>query len=159
LSFIRKYQGNWQGLYIKKFDRRILQDRRKQPTSGLSRFTLWGRRRTFRRKEDKEKGGYVDRYSSGLLFLIILIVGLTVLDALFTIMILDNGGWEINPIVRSAIQLYGDRFWVWKFAIVSVPLILLCIHNKFRMVIPIILGISAIDIVIVLFQIFLIIYP
>jgi hypothetical protein len=143
---------------MKKFERRILQDRRKQPTSGLSRFTLSGRRRTFRRKEDKEKGGYVDQYSSGLLFLIILVVGLTVLDALFTMMILDNGGWEINPIVRSVIQLYGDRFWVWKFAIVSLPLILLCIHNKFRMVMPIILGIGAINIVILLLQIFLIIY-
>jgi len=103
-------------------------------------------------------GGYVDLYGSGLLFLLILVVGLNVLDGLFTMMILDNGGWEINPIVRSAIQLYGDRFWIWKFAIVSVPLILLCLHNKFSMVMPVILGISVINIVIVLFQIFLNIY-
>jgi len=144
---------------MKKFERRILQDRRKQSTPALSRFTLGGQRGTFRREEDKKRGGYVDRYGSGLLFLLILVVGLNVLDALFTMMILDDGGWEINPVVRSVIQLYGDRFWVWKFAIVSLPLILLCIHNKFRMVMPIILGITAINIVVILYQISLIIYP
>jgi hypothetical protein len=143
---------------LREFDIRALKDRRKRPTPALSRYTLWGRRERFRRDEDQKRGGYVDRYSSGLLFLLVLIVGLNVLDGLFTMMILDNGGWEFNPIVRSVIQLYGDRFWVWKFAIVSVPLILLCIHNKFRMVMPIILGISVINIVIVLFQIFLNIY-
>ena len=143
---------------MKESHRRILKDRRKKTTHGLSRYTLWGRRRTLRRKEDQDRGGYVDRYSSGLLFLLILVAGLNVLDALFTMMILDDGGWEINPVVRSVIQLYGDRFWVWKFAMVSISLILLCLHSKFKLVIPIILGISAISIIVILYQIFLYIY-
>ena len=141
-----------------QFNRRIFKERRKQPTPGLSRFTLWGRRRTFRRKEDQEKGGYVDCYNSGLLFVLTMVVGLNILDAWFTMMILENGGWEINPVVRSVIELYGDRFWIWKFAIVSVPLILLCLHSKFRFVIPVILGITAVNITVILYQIFLIIY-
>jgi len=141
-----------------QFNRRIFKERRKQPTPGLSRFTLWGRRRTFRRKEDQEKGGYVDCYNSGLLFVLTMVVGLNILDAWFTMMILENGGWEINPVVRSVIELYGDRFWIWKFAIVSVPLILLCLHSKFRFVIPVILGITAVNIMVILYQIFLIIY-
>ena len=140
---------------MREYDTRILRDRRMQPAPALSRFTVCGRRRTFRRKEDQERGGYVDQYHSGLLVLLILSVGLNILDAFFTMMILDDGGREFNPLVRSAIQLFGDRFWVWKFAIVSVPLILLCLHNKFSMVMPIIWGISVINIVIVLFQIFL----
>ena len=143
---------------MQEFDRRILRDRRKQHTPGLSRYILWGRRRVFRRKEDQERGGYVNRYSAVLLFLLILIAGVNVLDALFTMMILDNGGWEINPLVRSVIQLYGDRFWIWKFAIVSVPLILLCLHSKFRLIMPVILGIGVINIVVILFQILLMIY-
>jgi len=145
---------------LKEFETRTLKvkDRRKQPTPGISRFTLWGRRKTFRRKEEQERGGYVDRYHSGLLILITLAVGLNVLDALFTMMILDDGGWEINPVVRSVIQLYGDRFWVWKFVIVSFPLTLLCLHSKFRLVIPIILGITAISVTVIFYQIFLYIY-
>ncbi len=139
-------------------DRRILQDRRKQPTPGLSRFTLRGRRRSLRRKEAQARGGYVDRYGSGLFFLFILILGLNVLDALFTMKILKDGGWEINPVVRSVIQLYGDRFWVWKFAIVTFPLILLFLHSKFRLVKPIIFAISAVYISVVLYQVLLLIY-
>jgi hypothetical protein len=139
-------------------DRRILKDRREKPTSGLSRFSLQGRRKAFRRREDQKSGGYVDRYSPGLLFLLTLVAGLNVLDALFTMMILDSGGWEVNPIVRSIIQIYGDGFWIWKFAIVSIPLVLLCLHSKFRLVIPVILGITAISVMVILYQIFLYFY-
>ena len=108
--------------------------------------------------EDQEKGGYIDQYHPGLLPLLILPIGLTILDALFTMMILNDGGWEMNPVVASVIQLYGDRFWVWKFVIVSVPLILLCLHSKFRLVVPLLLGISAIYITVILYQVLLMIY-
>jgi hypothetical protein len=143
--------------HLSEFDTRILKDRRKQPTPAMSRFTLWGQRMSFRREEDKKRGGYVDRYGSGLLFLLILVVGLNVLDGLFTMMILDNGGWEVNPVVRSVVQVHGDGFWAWKFAIVSVPLILLCLHSKFRMVLTTILGISVLMTIVVLYQIYLMI--
>jgi hypothetical protein len=145
-------------IYMDQFNRRIFKDRRKKPTPGLSRFTVWGRRRTFRRKEDQRRGGYVDRYNSGLLFILTMFVGLNILDAWFTMIILEDGGWEINPIVHSVITLYGDRFWVWKFCIVSVPLILLCLHNKFKWGMQSILGISFVYIIVILYQIFLIIY-
>ena len=100
----------------------------------------------------------MDRYHSGLLFILTLVVGLNILDAWLTMMILENGGWEINPVIRSVIELYGDRFWVWKHAIVSVPLVFLCLHSKFRLVIPVILGIGAMNIIVILYQILLIIY-
>jgi len=124
----------------------------------LSRFSVRGRRGSFRREKDRKKGGYVDRYGPGLLLLLILILGLNVLDALLTMMILNDGGWEANPVVRSVIHLYGDRFWVWKFFIVSVPIIILCLHSKFRLVMPVLYGISAIYIAVVLFQVLLIVY-
>ena len=112
---------------------------------------------SFRRKGERERGGYVDRYGPGLFFLIVLIVGLNVLDALLTMMILEDGGWEMNPVVHSVIQIYGHRFWIWKFAIVSFPLILLCLHSKFRLATPVILGMSVIYITAILFQILLIV--
>ena len=143
---------------MREYDTRILRDRRMQPAPALSRFTICGRRRTFRRKEDQERGGYVDQYHSGLLVLLILSVGLNILDAFFTMMILDDGGSEINPIIRSAIQLFGDGFWVWKFAIVSIFLIELCLHSKFRLVVPALAIITGINIVVVSYQIFLFIY-
>jgi len=124
----------------------------------MSRYTFLGRRRTIRRKAEREKGGYVDRYSPVLFFFLILILGLNVLDALFTVMILDMKGWEANPIVRSVMTLHGNQFWIWKFGIVSTCLVLLCIHSKFKRVEGIIIGISAIYIAVIVYQIFLLLH-
>jgi len=143
---------------LKKLDRRILMDRRSHPTDGLSRFSVRGQRGNFRRQRDRRKGGYVDRYGPGLLFLLVLISGLNILDALLTMMILNDGGWEINPLVRYIIHLYGDRFWVWKFLTVSVSLVLLCLRSQFRLVTPALFGIGAVYTGVVLFQVFLIVY-
>jgi hypothetical protein len=143
---------------LTEIDQRIRQDRRRQPTPGLSRYTFFGWRRRFRRKSDQEKGGYIDRYSSKLFFFLILILGLNVLDVLLTVMILDSKGWEWNPIVRSVIEAHGDRFWIWKFAIVSVSLILLCLHIKFKPVRTIIVALCSIYLLVILYQILLLLH-
>ena len=106
-----------------RVNKRTTIDGRKQPTPGLSRYTFLGRRKMIRRKSDSQRGGYIDRYSSTLFFFLVTIIGLNVLDALFTLMILDLKGWEANPVVNSVISLYGTKFWVWKFSIVSVSLV------------------------------------
>ncbi len=85
-------------------------------------------------------------------------MGLNVLDSSLTLIILESGGWEVNPIVRSAIEVYGDRFWVWKFMLVSVNSILLCLHSRFRYVYNIILGITFMFLVVILYQIILLRY-
>ena len=59
-------------------------------------------------------------------------MGLNILDTLFTMMIVDVGGWEVNPIVGSVIAICVDKFWVCKFGTVSASLILLYVHSKFR---------------------------
>lgn len=73
----------------------------------------------------------MDRYNPALLFFLILITGLNFLDSCFTMMILEKGGRELNPIVDSAITLMGTDFWIWKFLIVSVSLTILCLHSQF----------------------------
>jgi hypothetical protein len=143
---------------VENSDRRINNDRRKQPTPGLSRFTFWGRRKTIRRKTDQKQGGYVDQYSPALLFLLISIIGLNVLDALFTLMTLDLKGWEANPVVSSVIALYGIKFWIWKFFIVSVSLVLLCLHSRFRLVKELIVAAGCLYFLVVVYQIFLLLH-
>ena len=142
----------------KDIEKRVLQDRRKQPTPGLSRYTFFGQRKELRRKSDQENGSYVDCYSSMLFFFLILIVGLNILDSIFTMMILDLKGLEANPIVRSVIEIHGDKFWIWKFAIVSTCLILLCLHSRFKVVKGILVAISSIYLIVVFYQILLLIY-
>jgi hypothetical protein len=68
--------------------------------------------------------------------------------------ILDHTGWEFNPVVKSVMNIYGDGFWIWKFAIVSISLVLLCLHSKFKPVKQIIIALSLIYLLTILYQIF-----
>jgi hypothetical protein len=124
----------------------------------LNRYILFGQRKGLRRRIDQEKGGYVDRYSSGLFLILVLIIGLNVLDALITMMILELGGRELNPIVQSVMDLCGEKFWVWKFAIVSLSMVLLCLHSRFKPVLAVCIGSGFIYLAVLFYQIFLIAY-
>ena len=136
-------------------EKRTLKDRRKKPTPGLSRYIFFGRRKVIRRTEERGKGGYVDRYSPVLFFLLVLVLGLNIIDSFFTIMILDMKGWELNPIVQSVMDIHGDRFWIWKFGIVSTSLILLCLHSRFKWVKGTLVAVTAIYFLVVLYQLLL----
>jgi hypothetical protein len=143
---------------MEKENRRSPVDRRKKPTPHWSWFTFFGRRRTLRRKKDREKGGYADRYSYILFFLLVLILGLNIFDSLLTMMIIDLGGQAFNPLVRAFIELHGDMFWIWRFVIASIALMLLHFHRGFIMVRRMIIAIGSIYMVIVVYQMYLIFY-
>jgi len=136
-------------------EKRTLNDRRQKPTPLVSRYTFLGRRKAIRRKSEQGQGGYVDRYSSALLILLVLVVGLNILDSLFTMMILDSKGVEVNPIVGAVIELHGDKFWIWKFGIVSFCLVLLCLHSTFKWTRGAIIVLSSIYLAVVIYQLFL----
>lgn len=100
-----------------------------------------------------------DRYSAPLFFSLVSITGLNVLDSLFTMMILDLKGWEANPIVRAVIERHGDNFWIWKFALVSFCLILLCLHSRYKLVKKVMVFLTSVYLVTVLYQIYLLHLP
>lgn len=114
-------------------DQRTFEDRRKQPTPVLSRYTLFGRRTSFRRDEDRRKGGYVDRYGLKLLCCLLLLAVMNVLDVFFTLTILHNGGREINPLFHWALSYFGNTAWRIKIAVVTIFSILLCLHSRFQL--------------------------
>jgi hypothetical protein len=111
---------------------RLIEDRRRQPTPMLSPYTLKGRRKGFSNQEGFPKEGYVDHYGPALLAVLVLISGLNCLDSLFTLKILHYGGRELNPIVESMIALLGEKFWIWKFAVISFSSIILCLHSQYK---------------------------
>ena len=87
-----------------------------------------------------------------------LILGLNIFDSLFTMMILDLEGEKFNPFVRSFVELHGDMFWIWRFVIVSVALIILYLHRGFIMVRRVIICVGLVYAVIVIYQMYLILY-
>jgi len=131
-------------------------DRRKTPTPILSRYTIVGRRSTFRRMADQKKGGYIDRYGSGLFIWVLLVFVLNIFDAAFTRIILDSGGHEVNPFMHWLIETCGDHFISWKFAIISGSVIILCLHSTFRIIKPVIYFSAVIYSVVVIYQMILI---
>ena len=95
------------------------------------------------------------RYGSRLFFFLILIVALNVMDAFLTMIILDLKGVEANPFVRSVMDVYGDKFWIWKFLLVSTCLVLLCLHSRLKHVKALIVAISLVYASTVVYQLFL----
>jgi len=92
-------------------------------------------------------------YSARLLFFLILIIGLNYLDACFTMMILEKGGRELNPIVQLAINHWGEKFWIWKFGVASFSSVILCLLSRFKGVKIAIVLITFIYLVLVSYQI------
>ncbi len=113
--------------------KRVGPDRRRKPTPVLSRYSfLCGRRSGFRRKEDRLRGGYVDRYGHRLFGALLGLVVLNMFDALFTHIILDCGGTELNPIAAWALDAFGSHFVVWKLSVIGLCVLVLCLLSKFR---------------------------
>ncbi len=121
----------------------------------LNWFTFFRKRRQTLGDGDHRTNPYADRHSSVVFFFLVLILGLNILDSLFTMMILDLRGREVNPIVRAAMDLYGSNFWIWKFGIVSLCTVLLCMHSKRPVVKGIIIVLCCIYCAVVLYQILL----
>ena len=125
-------------------DRRYT-DRRRRSTPMFSRYTLFGGRRRGDRRTTGDSEQYVDRYPVGLAVALVVIGALCALDAVFTLLHLQRGGGEANPIMDALIQGAGARpFIVLKCIITNVGLVVLCLHKNFRYVKPVIASLLAI---------------
>jgi len=114
-------------------EKRVGPDRRSKPTPMLSRYSLFrGRRSGFRRKEDRLRGGYVDRYGHRLFGVLLALIVLNVFDALFTHVILGCGGTELNPVAAWALDAFGKHFIVWKLVVTGLCVLTLCLLSEFR---------------------------
>jgi len=114
--------------------RRRGQDRRRRATPFFSRYWLVGRRRGGRR-EDESGDIYVDRYSRGEWLLAGGILLLSVLDMIFTLVHLDAGGTEANPVMAFTLAQGGYAlFKVVKLATTVLGLAVLLVHVRFRRV-------------------------
>ncbi len=111
--------------------RRKTEDRRRQATPMISRYTFRGRRRAVRRLEETRGGYYVDRYHTVEVTAVLALLLLTVTDALATLHILGKGGTELNPLMRSALEVGNGYFLLSKLGISLVGATLILMHARF----------------------------
>lgn len=114
-------------------DRRSGRDRRAGGTKLLSRFS-WLGQRVAGRRQGELSSHYVDRYLPGDVALAVGILALNILDAWFTLVYLDKGGSEANPVA----QFLLDQGWFIfsKAVIVGLCVLFLTIHKTFPLVRP-----------------------
>jgi len=141
-------------LSMKERVKLLLRNRRSVLVSRRGEFFLW-HDGAFRKKAGQLRDTLKIRYSPDLLIAVTLIVGLNVLDAFFTMVILDQGGREVNPIVRAAMDTWGEGYWIWKFVIVSSNICLLCLCSHLKYVKASIFGICFLYTALIMYQVVL----
>ena len=131
-------------------------ERRRRRTPALSWYSLRGGRRAGERRGADSSGLYVDRYSAPLAAALVSIGALCALDAVFTLLYLQKGGTEANPIMEALIDRAGPRaFLVLKCLVTNLGLFVLCLHKNFPLVKQVIVGLVAVYGTLFLYHIYL----
>ena len=104
-------------------ERRSGKDRRNLGKFKFRDLFIKGQREFIRRKEDRDKIFYVDRYSSALFGVIVTILFLSVIDALLTLLLLNHGAYELNPIMAYYLRLGPYTFLAVKYGLTSIGVI------------------------------------
>jgi hypothetical protein len=113
-----------------KENRRSGRDRRREPTRPFSRYMVFGRRRRVQRKGEKRNHLYVDRYDHPVLLVLLLVVLLSVLDGYLTIFHVERGAQEINPIMNFLLGYGDDCFFILKYVLTAIGVIIFCIFKN-----------------------------
>lgn len=110
-------------------------DRRAQATPMFSRFALFGGRRAGDRRTHATVNQYVDRYPVEIAVALVAIGLLCALDAVFTLLYVQKGGGEANPIMAVLLdRATPTQFLVLKCLVTNLGLLVLCVHQNFRFV-------------------------
>ncbi|MEZ4654404.1 MAG: DUF5658 family protein [Candidatus Eisenbacteria bacterium] len=113
------------------YELRDLPDRRRRPTPMVSRYSFRGRRRNLARRSDDLRSGYVDRIGPRLVLVLAAVFVFHVLDAVFTLMHLQAGARELNPLMRALIDQHEWLFLSVKLGLAGLGLLFLGIHQHF----------------------------
>lgn len=112
------------------FDRRSGKDRRNHIVPEIKSLFVYRRRQTIRRKEDKHKATYFDQYGSGIFAAIVLILFLSIIDAILTLFLVNCGASEINPIMAYFLTLGPFAFMSAKYFLTCFSVTVLLLFNN-----------------------------
>ena len=74
---------------------------------------------------------YVDVHEPLLLLIILTALLLCIIDSYNTLLLLDLGGEEINPLMRELVERDATLFFSVKYAITAICLMILVVHKRF----------------------------
>ena len=93
---------------------------------------MGGRRASVRRPGERE-ASYVDRYRSLVVFAALWVALMNIGDSYFTLVHLQSGGIELNPVAAGLLKTGRLGFVFWKSLMITLALIVLVLHKNFWM--------------------------
>ncbi|MFB3045759.1 MAG: DUF5658 family protein [Acidiferrobacterales bacterium] len=94
---------------------------------------MYRNRRTYDRRSDIQwRGHYVDSHGLWLLVIALGVMLLSIVDAYFTLLLLQSGAEEVNPFLNWLLNIDHQLFFVVKLAITGVCVVWLVMHQRFR---------------------------
>ena len=113
-------------------EKRPQTDRRQEPTSPWAAFSWGGQRLRYRRAAEHLREYYVDRFPVLTLAFVVLLLALSILDAVITICLLEDGYHELNPVLSHLLNKGLLPFLLGKYALTATGLpLLLLLKNHF----------------------------
>jgi len=106
-------------------------DRRRSPTPRFSRYSLWGGRRREARRVQERDGSFVDLYGLRLFLIVLWVAVMNVGDSFFTLVHLQAGGVELNPVAKVLLETGRWNFVFVKSLLIGLALIVLAVHKNF----------------------------
>jgi hypothetical protein len=108
-------------------ERRSGKDRRQNRLPLLRRLFFKGQRVSSRRTEDRRRIVAFDRYNTSLLISVVIVLGLSLLDAMLTLTLLSKGAKELNPVMDYYLSHGPGVFLTVKYGLtaLSVSIIVL----------------------------------
>ena len=108
-------------------------DRRTQPTPRLSMYSVAGGRRQRAQRVGEREGSFVDSYSAWVFLWILWVAAMNVGDSFFTIVHLQSGGVEVNPVAAAMLKTGRFGFVFLKALVISAALLVLTVHKNFSL--------------------------
>ncbi|MGH8478032.1 MAG: DUF5658 family protein [Gammaproteobacteria bacterium] len=106
-------------------------DRRRLSLRSLA-YGAWRGRRVAERRTGTQ-AGYVDRYPSSVVLAAVALFTLAVADAYGTLILLEAGAQEANPVMAALLEAEPAWFVPVKLAITAVGVLLLVLHKNFSL--------------------------
>lgn len=107
-------------------------DRRRYSFETLRRSVVDPRRFGARRREDR-RFPMLDRFDAGMLAMAVALLGFSILDSLFTLILLSRGGSELNPFMNWVLGYGVWAFTAVKMTLTAVPAVLLVATGNLRL--------------------------
>ncbi len=136
-------------------NRRSGVDRRKNSVTRLRlKYLLKGSRRGVRRVNDPQEV-YVDLFGIRDFVAVLIVLLLSILDAVFTLYHLSRGAEELNLLMAYTLNVGVGYFFVIKYTITALGVLILCVHKNFRFIKEVFIGIITLYSLLIIYHIWL----